>query len=233
MCGRFTNSATAAELERRLDLEHVPERVARRYNVAPGQQVLGIVSDGDGRHAELLHWGLVPSWAKDPKVGYRMINARSETVTKKRSYRQLVDSSTQRALIVADGFYEWLAPEDRKAPKTPMHFSLATGLPFMFAALWTTWRSAQGDQLSSTTILTTTPNPIVAPVHDRMPVILADEDAQRAWLDPDLDGPLATQLLRPLPSFLMKARPASPLVNSARNEGPELLEAPLVLPVAA
>ena len=233
MCGRYTNTATASELERRLNLDHVPERATGRYNVAPGQHVLAVVSDGDGRRAELLRWGLVPSWAKDPKIGYRMINARSETVTEKRSYRPLVDSSTHRALIVADGFYEWLAPEDRKAPKTPIRFTLATGQTFMFAALWTTWRSPQGDVLPSATILTTTPNPVVAPVHDRMPVMLADADAQAAWLDPSLDASLAVQLLRPLPSFLMKAAPASPLVNSARNDGPELLDGPAEIEQAA
>lgn len=223
MCGRYTNSAGPTDTARRFQLERVPKRPCLRYNVAPGQKVLAVVSDADGRRAEQLRWGLIPHWAKEASVGYRTINARAETVLEKRSFRSLIVVAEHRALIVADGFYEWLAPEDRKAPRTPMHFTLATGLQFAFAGLWNEWRSPQDEAVASCTILTTTPNEIVAPVHDRMPVILPDTDAEAAWLNPGLDGEAAAELLRPLPALPMQATPASQLVNSARNEGPELL----------
>lgn len=224
MCGRYTITVGAADLERRFDLDRVPERATRRYNVAPGQQVLAVVADSHGRHAELLRWGLIPAGSTDPKIGYRMINARSETVREKRSFRDLIATSQRRALIVADGFYEWLAPERPKAPRVPMRFTLAAGQPFALAGLWTSWDSPEGETVETCTILTTAPNEVVAPIHVRMPAILSDQAAEAAWLDPRVDADGAVELLRPLPAFLMRAAPASTQVNSARNDWPELLD---------
>lgn len=196
-----------------------------RYNVAPGQQVLTVIRANGGRRSELMHWGLIPSWAKEPSVGYKMINARAESVLEKRTYRPLVADAAHRCLVVADGFYEWLKPEDPKAPRVPMHFGLKGGEPFAFAGLWTVWSPPDGEPIDSCTIITTDANDLVAPVHDRMPVILSGPDAEDAWLGPEVDGETACGLLKPLPGERMETRRASRKVNFVKNEGPELLRA--------
>ena len=230
MCGRYTNANTREQLA-----ETFPE-VANlegtsgfeRFNIAPTQQVVALVTDDDRRQATRLRWGLIPHWARDPKIGYRMLNARSETLTEKPAFRSLVRSSSSRCLIPATGYFEWLKPESPKAPKQPMHFTLADGEPFAFAGLWTTWRNpeADGEELQTCTILTTNANAIAAPVHHRMPVILADDAARVAWLDASLDAEGVTPLLAPLAHELLRVAPANPLVNAVRNEGAHLLDAP-------
>jgi putative SOS response-associated peptidase YedK len=128
---------------------------------------------------------------------------------------------------VADGFYEWIRPEDRKQPRVPMHYSLDVGESFAFAGLCTTWRPPDGgEELRSCTILTTTANAVVAPVHDRMPVILSDVELRAAWLDPDISADELLELLRPLDAERLSVRPANPVVNSARHEGPDCLGVP-------
>jgi putative SOS response-associated peptidase YedK len=230
MCGRYTNTAGPEELNERF---RVPIRTAdgtRRYNVAPTEPVLTIVrpDEQEGPRAEVMRWGLVPSWATEIK-GPLMINARLETVAEKPAYRRLVGRGQRRALQIADGYYEWLKPEHRSQPRQPFHFQVDGGVPFAFAALWTPAK-VEDEWLHSVALLTcdAASNPVAAAIHDRMPVILADEDAQRAWLDPALDAKDALALCGPLPSERLSARPANPAVNNVHTavDGPELLVAP-------
>jgi putative SOS response-associated peptidase YedK len=220
MCGRFTVATDPAVLAERFDVE-LPEGWEPSYNVAPTQEVLGIVRGRDARRQlRELRFGLVPHWAKDVRAGFSMINARAETARSKGAYRGLLER--RRALIVADGFYEWRTDPDGR--KRPVHYTLADGQPFAFAGLWASWRDPEADAwLDSCTILTTTANGLVAAVHDRMPVILP-RAAEAAWLDPELDPASVDALLVPYPSSEMHAAEASMLVNSPKNDGPELLD---------
>jgi len=224
MCGRFTLTAgQRGALETRFGAG-LPEGVGlERYNVAPTEDVLAVCGDGEGR---ALRWGLVPHWASDLKAGARMINARAETVGEKRPFCTLVASAEGRCLILADGFYEWLRPEDRKQPRLPSRFTVDGGKPFAFAGLWTRARIG-GERVQSATILTTAPNPLVGRLHDRMPVILPDRDAELAWLSDELDGAEALALCGPLPAERMDVAAANPAVNrpDPEAEGPHLLTA--------
>jgi putative SOS response-associated peptidase YedK len=221
MCGRFTLMLDAEELVSEFDLQQVPADVFPRYNIAPSQPLL-VVTDWGNRRAEWMRWGLVPSWAKDPSIGSKMINARSETVQEKPSFRNAFNR--RRCLILADGFYEWRRAGG-KGPATPYYFHMVPHKPFAFAGLWEFWRSPEGDDLRTCTILTTQANGIVAPVHERMPVIL-NRERMAAWLTP---APAETLMsfLAPLPDAELAAFPVSRLVNSPENDGPEL-----VLPLA-
>jgi putative SOS response-associated peptidase YedK len=231
VCGRFTNTQSKSdEIQQRLAVKlgiEPPEgdRGYERFNIAPTQEVLAVVEDHGGRRMELLCWGLVPRWAKDVKVGYRMINARAETLGERPAYRGLVRHSKHRCLVLADGYYEWQKPEDPGQPRRPLHFSLDDGDPFFFAGLWTRWRVPDGGLLTSCTIVTCEANELTRPIHDRMPVILPDAEGWHAWLDPAVDGNAAYEALVPLASERMVVRPANPLVNSGRHEGPDCLTA--------
>ena len=220
MCGRFTVATDPAVLAERFEIE-VPDDWAPSYNVAPTQEVLGVVRGRDARRQlRELRFGLIPHWAKDARVGFSMINARAETVRSKGAYRSLLER--RRALIVADGFYEWRTDPDGR--KRPVRYTLADGGPFAFAGLWASWHDSEADAwLDSCTIITTTANRLVAPVHDRMPVILP-RAAEAAWLDPAFDPAAVDALLVPYPAERMHAAEASMLVNSAKNDGPELLD---------
>jgi putative SOS response-associated peptidase YedK len=214
-----------------------------RFNVAPTQEILVVRSSPDPeeaaegeREARLMRWGLVPRWAKDLKVGYRMINAKTENLTSSRAYSPLVGKYRHRCLIVADGFYEWMKAEDPKQPRQPWRFTVDGGEPFAFAGLCTRkeWedpedRGVDDGWLYSATIITTTPNQVVAPVHDRMPAILPGADAEAAWLRPDLSAEDAIAMLGPLDAGRMEGSPANPKLNKVGKgmaEGPELLVAP-------
>lgn len=234
MCGRFTQTLKRDDLvsifPQAGTLSDDPQ-LYERFNVAPTDPVLAVVVTKEGeRRMGPLRWGLIPFWAKDTRIGAKMINARAETLTEKPAFRELVKHSRSRCLIVADGYYEWLRPEDPTGQKIPMHMALAGGEPFAFAGLWTWWRDpAAGDdapRIASCTIITTAANATIRPVHDRMPVILADADARSAWLDPAGDDGGVIELLRPLPDDALTVAPANPLVNSVANQGPELLIAP-------
>jgi putative SOS response-associated peptidase YedK len=168
----------------------------------------------------LLRWGLIPHWAKDARIGDKMINARAETLLEKNSFRTLIGS--RRCLIIADGFYEWTLGTDGR--KHPVRFSRIDEDAFAFAGLWTSWSDRQsGELVESCTIVTTTPNELVAPVHDRMPVILPPE-LEEPWLSAEVDAQEALSFLQSYPAVLMNAREASPLVNSVRNDSPALLK---------
>jgi putative SOS response-associated peptidase YedK len=209
---------------------------SRRYNVAPTQTIIAVVLGEDGEpQARPMRWGLIPPWAKDAKVAYKMINARAETVDQKSAYKRLIATAERRALLLADGFYEWLRPEDRKQPRVPFRFTLADGEPFAFAGLWTPGR-LDGEPIESATIVTTTANALVAAIHDRMPVILPGPDAEHAWLSPELDALAAKALCVPLPASAMRVAAANPLVNKVGGEvpeGPALLQAPAPIPQTA
>ena len=172
------------------------------------------------REARLMRWGLVPRWAKDLKVGYRMINAKAENLTISRAYAPLVGKFRHRCLIVADGFYEWMKAEDPKQPRQPWRFTVDGGEPFAFAGICTRkeWedeedRGFDDGWLYSCTIVTTTPNEVVAPVHDRMPAILPSAEAEAAWLRPDLSVEDAVAMCGPLDADRMDGAPANPKLN--------------------
>jgi putative SOS response-associated peptidase YedK len=229
MCGRYTNTAGPEELNDRFRVPIIGEAGTRRFNIAPTEQVLAIVAPRGEREARLLRWGLIPHWAKDTKGAARMINARVETVASKPAFRELIPKASRRALQLADGYFEWLKPEQRGQPRQPFHFQLDGGVPFAFAALWTPAK-IDDEWIASVTLLTcdSASNRVAAPIHDRMPVILADADAQRAWLDPTLGAEEALSLCGPLPTERLSAHAANPAVNKAGvEEGPELLMAPV------
>ncbi len=229
MCGRYTNTAGPEELNDRFRVPISSYAGTRRFNIAPTEEVLAIVSPKGQSQAQMLRWGLVPSWATAID-GPLMINARIETVATKPAYRRLIPRAERRALQLADGYFEWLKPEQRSQPRQPFFFQVDGGIPFAFAALWTP-ANVEQRWLHSITLLTcdSAPNRIAAPIHDRMPVILADRDAQLAWLDPALGTEEALALCGALATERLSARAANPAVNKAGNldaEGPELLFAP-------
>lgn len=217
MCGRFTLAVPAEQVAEQFRLAEVPELEAR-YNIAPTQQVAAVRAADDGRELVLLRWGLVPSWAKDPSAGAKMINARSETVAERPAFRSAFKD--RRCLIPADGFYEWQKREDGKQP---FHIRMADGTPFGLAGLWEHWKTPEGGWLYTCTILTTAANELMQPLHDRMPVIISAEQ-YALWLDLGMHdrGPLE-ELLRPYPAELMVALPVSKAVNKVANDGPELV----------
>jgi len=222
MCGRFTLTTDLSFLQTRFDLEVANLKLSPRYNIAPTQEVLTVVNHGSRNQGRTMRWGLVPFWAKDTTTGSRMINARAETIAENRVFRQVFPK--QRCLVVADGFYEWKTTPTGKAP---MRIVLKSGEPFAFAGLWSTWRSREkpdSEPLYSCTIITTVPNTLMAPIHNRMPVILSRE-AESLWLDPALtsSGELR-ELLIPYSPTEMTAYQVSTVVNSPRNNDPACIQ---------
>jgi len=219
MCGRYTQSRETAAIETRFKFAPSEIELMPMYNIAPGQTA-PVVVGADPRELKLMRWGLIPHWAKEEKIGYRMINARAETLNSKPSFKGLLRK--RRCLVLADGFYEWAKSKDKKV-KTPLRYILKGGEPFAMAGLWTSWKAPDETWLESYTIITTESNELVAEVHDRMPVILAEEK-EGAWLDPRLADPEElAQLLKPYPADLMEGYQVSRRVNSPANEGEELI----------
>ncbi|MCI0799489.1 MAG: SOS response-associated peptidase [Chloroflexi bacterium] len=215
MCGRFTLTSNMDDLQGRFGFEARDLVFRPSYNIAPTQLVLAVTNDGQ-RRAELMRWGLVPFWAKDIKIGYRMINAVGETAATKPAFRAAFKK--RRCLILADGFFEWR--KDGKE-KIPTYIFLKSREPFAFAGLWETWKSPEGETVKSCTILTTKPNEFMEPIHNRMPVILSGE-TEALWLDPMTEEPDVLQpLIQPAPAELMESRIVSSLVNSPKNNSPE------------
>jgi putative SOS response-associated peptidase YedK len=222
VCGRYTlatpdHSAIRARFP-------VGESIAirQRYNVAPTDEVLAVTTDKQGApRGELLRWGLVPSWAKDPSIGSKLINARVETAAEKPAFRRAFEH--YRCLIIADGFFEW-----RRTPggrKQPFHVTRDDHAPFAFAGLWSIWHGDEAQTVRSCTILTTAANPAIAPLHDRMPVILAPGHEQD-WLDLDAPPDRLHELLAGIPARRTELSGVSFAVNDVRNDGPECLQAP-------
>lgn len=220
MCGRFTLRTPQNVLVQQFLLESIPDWKPR-YNIAPTQPLLCVRREpGETqREAVKLHWGLVPSWADDPKIGNRMINARADGVASKPSFRAAF--KRRRCLVLADGYYEW--KREGKA-KQPYYYRLQNERPFAFAGLWESWHKDAGDPLESVTVITTDANELAAKVHDRMPVIL-DEADYETWLDVEhCDKDQLQALLVPYDTPLMKAEPVSMHVNNARNDDPQCVE---------
>jgi putative SOS response-associated peptidase YedK len=220
MCGRFAQFHSAQAIAEAFELDE-EIHLSPRYNIAPSQPVAAILqlSDTNRRELHWLRWGLIPSWAKDPAIGYKLINARAETASEKPSFRSAFKH--RRCLIPSDGFYEWQRLEGSKTKKQPYYFSLRDNNPFAFAGLWERWESPEGDIVETCTILTTEANELVSPIHDRMPVILHPKDYD-LWLDPNFTSSDSLQaLLNPYPSEAMIAYPVSSKVNSPKNDSPE------------
>ncbi|GAB4424866.1 MAG: SOS response-associated peptidase [Chloroflexi bacterium OHK40] len=220
MCGRFSLAVPAEQLATQFALTEAPA-LSPRYNIAPTQEVAVVRAGDRGRELAMFRWGLVPPWATDPSIGARMINARSETAAEKPAFRGAMRQ--RRCLIPASGFYEWQA---QPGGKQPFYIGLADGQPFALAGLWEHWRSPEGQWLLTCTILTTTANELVQPLHDRMPVIVPPKQYDH-WLDPGITdaGPLQ-ELLVPFPAAQMRAYPVSRAVNRVTNDDPSLI-APL------
>ena len=219
MCGRFTLASDPSDLCTRfqIEVEHLPYRP--RYNVAPTQEVLAVVSDGGRRQAEYMRWGLVPYWARDMGIGSKTINARAETLDSRPAFRGALDRR-RRCLVLADGFFEW-RKEGRTS--TPMYVALKARQPFAMAGLWDSWRAPSGEALHSCTIVTVPANALVEPIHGRMPAILCPE-GDRDWLDPGTGGLEAvSHLLAPYLPEQMEAYQVTSLVNSPANDGPDVL----------
>lgn len=220
MCGRYTLAAEIEQLQTRFQFDTPAFDYAPSYNIAPSQEVVAVIRDGEANRAGLLRWGLVPSWAKDPKIGYKMINARADSAAEKPSFRRALRQ--RRCLIVADGYYEWQRHAGQNV-KVPMYMRLRSREPFAFAGLWERWQGADDTTLVTCTILTTDANRFIQPVHHRMPVILAPSD-EALWLDREVTEPEVLQpLLAPVQSDILEAYAVSPLVNSARNNSPECI----------
>jgi putative SOS response-associated peptidase YedK len=219
MCGRFTITLEAADLQQDLGVAEMPGDWQPRYNVAPTQPVAAVV-DAATRRAEWLKWGLIPSWAKDPSIGSRLINARSETIAEKPSFRSAF--SKRRCLILADGFYEWKRQPDQKGLSQPYYFHRTDRKPFAFAGLWEIWKPAEGDFIRSCTIITCAANEVVSSVHERMPVILSGEQMWK-WLEPGSPETLMG-FLQPYPAKGMSAYAISKAVNDANRESPDLVK---------
>ncbi len=224
MCGRFIVSYTYEELEMFLQnhysiFDFKDDTYKPRYNVAPGQQVLSIISDGKAYRAGNFKWGFVPFFAKDENIGYSMINARSETVHQKSAFK--TSFKQKRCIILSDGFYEW---KREGKTKTPMLVQLKNKQLYAYAGLWSAYKKDDGTTVYSTTILTTNANTIMQDIHDRMPVILDEEDAKK-WLDTSIqDEELLLGLLKQYQSDKMTVRQVSSYVNKVSNEGEKCIE---------
>jgi putative SOS response-associated peptidase YedK len=223
MCGRFALISETEQVAELFEVENtavpIPPAIPR-YNIAPTQPVLAVRLDENGRRElTFFRWGLIPSWSKDMSVGSRLINARAETVTEKPSFRNAF--KRRRCLIPADGFYEW---QKVNGKKQPLYIHGTDGRPLALAGLWELWQDPEGTRLQTCTILTTTPNELMASIHDRMPVIIEPEDFSM-WLDPGQNPDDALHLLRPYPAEKMTAYPVSTAVNSPSNDTPECIQA--------
>ena len=217
MCGRYV-LADIQTLYKRFNVQSEPVNAEPRYNVAP-TQMMPVVVKHSPNQIVLMRWGLVPAWAKDAKQSNPLINARAETLAEKRSFRQLL--SAQRCLVPASGFYEWKATETGKIPQ---YIHLKHESLFAFAGLYERSVDDQGTETFTYTIITTTPNAVMAPIHNRMPVILRAED-EETWLNPDeTEAERLLPLLQPYAAEEMEAYPVSRMVNSPRNDGPQLRE---------
>ncbi|MCG8547724.1 MAG: SOS response-associated peptidase [Alphaproteobacteria bacterium] len=218
MCGRYSLTTPIEGIRALFDIDALPN-LAPRYNIAPTQPVVTVraAGDGGGRELAMMRWGLIPSWAKDPAIGSRMINARAETVAEKPAFRAAF--RRRRCLIPADGFYEWEKRQDGK--KQPWRITLEGGVVFAFAGLWESWLGADGSEVDSCTIVTTVAAPAIAAIHPRMPVIL-DPTGYETWLTGEPDA--AGALLGPYGGSL-EAHPISTRINNVRNDDASVLEA--------
>ena len=223
MCGRYSLAVPdLGRLRERFPLGDSVE-IRERFNIAPTDDVLAVTTDREGRpRGELLRWGLVPPWSSSPAGAAKMINARAETVAERPAFRKAFERF--RCLIIADGFYEWRRLDGGRR-REAFHISLAERQPFAFAGLWSVWHRGEPDQVRSCSIITTAANTAVAALHDRMPVILT-QDEEHAWLDPGTPAPVLHELLHPLAPEATAVRQVGPAVNDVRYDGPACLADP-------
>jgi putative SOS response-associated peptidase YedK len=220
MCGRFTLTIDPNHLQEAFPWADIPEDLSPRYNIAPSQPIAVIPNTGDNT-VSMYKWGLIPSWSKDPAIGDRMINARAESLADKPSFRNAY--RRRRCLILADGFYEWKQNPSLKS-KQPVYIRIKSERPFAFAGLWEIWKSPDGSEIRSCTIITTQPNSLLEPIHNRMPVILPP-NAYNLWLaSEDRQPAQLNDLLIPYPSDEMIAFPVSKMVNSPQTDSPDLIK---------
>lgn len=222
MCGRFVSSSPPDELIGYFGAEPPETLLEPSYNVAPTDDVYAVRARGGRRHLDVVRWGLIPSWADDPKIGSRMINARAETIASKPAFRRAFER--RRCLVPADGFYEWEKVPGQRA-KRPWFVHRPDDEPVVFAGIWERWSPKGDDDAEPTTsccILTTAPNAELSRIHDRMPVLLPPSAWDR-WLDPASDADELRELLVPAPDGLLALRPVSTEVNDVRNAGPQLI----------
>ena len=218
MFGRFSLTSDLVELSRRFEFDGNLLELEPNYNVAPTQNVLTVVG-GENRRGGFMRWGLIPHWAKSASIGSRMINARAETAAQRPAFRSAF--RRRRCLVLADGFYEW---QRAGSVKKPIRIVRESGEPFAFAGLWAVWKDPDGNTVPSCTIITTEANDLLRPIHNRMPVILPRE-MEEFWLDRDMQNIAVLQdILASYPSELMQNYQVSTLVNSPRNNGPQVLE---------
>jgi putative SOS response-associated peptidase YedK len=219
MCGRFTLTADGETVRTAYGLVDAPFDYRPRYNIAPQQEVLVIGNGREGRRTGMMRWGLVPAWADTPNEGARMINARSETVAERPPFREAFER--RRCLIPADGFYEW---HTVGSVKIPMRITRRSAQPFAFAGLWERWSRPGHEPLYTFTLLTTSPSPSIASIHDRMPVMLRPEQYD-LWLDERTDAATLQAMLQPYADDDLHAYPVSNMVNKVDNDGPECVAA--------
>jgi putative SOS response-associated peptidase YedK len=220
MCGRFVVFSSLEEIREAFAVQQVRYQVEPSYNVAPTQSVAVVVQREGVNTLEKMRWGLIPAWAKDPAIGSRMINARAETVGEKPSFKRPLKD--RRCLVVADGFYEW---QKTGQAKIPMFIRLKSGQPFGFAGLYDVWTSPEGEATASCTIITTSANDLMQPIHDRMPVILP-KSQESTWLNPAIQRAAdVLPLLVPYSAADMEAYAVSRMVNSPENNSPDLIRA--------
>ncbi|RRN70030.1 SOS response-associated peptidase [Peribacillus simplex] len=220
MCGRFTLFTDIEEIKDRFDIQgSFDEEYQFSYNIAPSHSVLSVINDGARNRLGYLRWGLIPFWAKDEKVGYKMINARAESIAEKASFKNAYKK--KRCLIIADSFYEWKKEPERKIP---MRIKLKNHAPFGMAGLWESWKSPEGINIYSCSVITTVPNELMTSIHDRMPVILKPED-EKDWLNPSINDPAyLQQYLKSFDPEQMEAFEVSADVNSTKNNSPNLIQ---------
>ncbi|MCO7127927.1 SOS response-associated peptidase [Sporolactobacillus shoreicorticis] len=221
MCGRFTLIAPYEYIVHRFQIQHAAgnEDYKANYNVAPGQKILSVVRGSKGNRMGYLQWGLIPSWAKDKKIGYKLINARAESLLQKPSFRD--PFRRRRCLIVADSFYEWDHRDVKQ--KIPYRFTMKSGELFAIAGLWDSWTTKDHQVIYSCTIITTEANELMEPIHDRMPVILTQSDEAK-WLDPATETKELMRMLKPFDPEQMQFYEVTQDVNAVRNNAPYLIK---------
>lgn len=217
MCGRYTLHHRPEEIAERFDVEPIEELLAPRYNIAPSQ-IIPVIRQAQSREMAGCKWGLIPFWAKDPKIGANLINAKAETIAEKPSFKR--PFTKRRCLIPADGFYEW--QKRGKAPSQPMYIRRRDGGLFAFAGLWEEWRSPEAEPIETCTIITVEPNELISKIHNRMAAILNPDD-EAAWIDPKSGIDDLLQMLRPYDSDELEAIAVSRAVNSPANDSPALI----------
>jgi putative SOS response-associated peptidase YedK len=219
MCGRFILTLEAPELEQEFGIKDIPADFGPRFNIAPTQPI-PVVIDPENRRIEALRWGLIPSWAKDPSIGNKLINARAETIHEKPSFRKAFQE--RRCLILTNGFYEWQRKPGTRGAAVPYLFQRKENKPFAFAGLWESWKQPDGDWLRSCTIITCAANDLVKPIHERMPVMLNGQTAWN-WLTADSRSDLEAMLV-PYNADDMTAYVVSPRVNRPEIDAPDLIQ---------